>query len=175
MTIEQVVFILISALTLISGVIVVTDRNLFRAAIALMASFLGVAGLYILLESGFLAAAQLLVYIGAISILMIFAIMMTRRLMQTSESPFNSQPVLGAITALLVAVLLGIVVWRTWPTSEFDAPAAAGPDVLSESAVEMGKALVSPDLYVLPFEVVSVLLLAALVGAVVIAWPEKKQ
>jgi len=175
MTIQQVVFILISALTLLSAVVVVTDRNLFRAAIALMASFLGVAGLYILLEAGFLAAAQLLVYIGAISILMIFAIMMTRRLMQTSESPFNSQPVLGAITALLVAVLLGIVVWRTWPTSEFGAPAVAGPGVLRESAVEMGKALVSPDLYVLPFEVVSVLLLAALVGAVVIAWPEKNQ
>jgi NADH-quinone oxidoreductase subunit J len=174
MTFQQVAFILIAALTLISGVVVVTDRNLFRAAVALMASFLGVAGLYVLLEAGFLAAAQLLVYIGAISILMIFAIMMTRRLMQTTESPFNSQPILGLITALLVVVLLFIIIWQTWPTADFSAPVIAGPDVLRGSAVDIGRALVSPDAYVIPFEVVSVLLLAALVGAVVIAWPEKE-
>ena len=174
MTIQQVVFILISALTLISAVVVVTDRNLFRAAVALMASFLGVAGLYVLLDAGFLAAAQLLVYIGAISILMIFAIMMTRRLMQTSESPFNSQPLWGLFAAIIVAVLLAVVVLRTWPQEQFGAPAVAGVEVLRGSAEEIGKALVSPDWYVVPFEVVSVLLLAALVGAVVIAWPEKK-
>jgi NADH-quinone oxidoreductase subunit J len=176
MTIQQVVFILISALTLVSAVVVVTDRNLFRAAIALMASFLGVAGLYILLEAGFLAAAQLLVYIGAISILMIFAIMMTRRLMQTSESPFNSQPrLLSFGVALFVVALMAVVIWNTWPASEIGAPAVAGPAILRGGAVELGKALVSPEAYVLPFEVVSVLLLAALVGAVVIAWPEKNQ
>ena len=75
MTFQQVAFIIISALTLSSAVVVVTNRNLFRAAIALMASFLGVAGLYILLDAGFLAVAQIIVYIGAISILIIFAIM----------------------------------------------------------------------------------------------------
>jgi len=171
----QVVFILISALTLISAVVVVTDRNLFRAAVALMASFLGVAGLYVLLDAGFLAAAQLLVYIGAISILMIFAIMMTRRLMQTSESPFNSQPLWGLFAALIVAVLLAVIVLSTWPVAEFGEPAAAATDVLRNSTLSIGRAMVSPDQYVLPFEVVSVLLLAALVGAVVIAWPEKKQ
>ena len=90
-TFQQIVFIVISAITIIAAWIVVTDRNLFHAAIALMASFAGVAGLYILLEAGFLAASQLLVYIGAISILIMFAIMMTRRLMQTSESPYNLQ------------------------------------------------------------------------------------
>jgi NADH-quinone oxidoreductase subunit J len=174
MTIQQVVFILISALTLISGVVVVTDRNLFRAAVALMASFLGVAGLYVLLDAGFLAAAQLLVYIGAISILMIFAIMMTRRLMQTTESPFNSQPWWGIFAALIVAGLLAVVVLRTWPVAQFGEPAAAAADVLRGSTVDIGKALVDPEQFVLPFEVVSVLLLAALVGAVVIAWPEKK-
>lgn len=176
MTIQQVVFILISALTLVSAVVVVTDRNLFRAAVALMASFLGVAGLYILLEAGFLAAAQLLVYIGAISILMIFAIMMTRRLMQTSESPFNSQPRwLSFGVALFMAAIMAVVIWNTWPSSEIAGPVAASPAVLRGSAVELGKALVSPEAYVLPFEVISVLLLAALVGAVVIAWPENNQ
>jgi NADH-quinone oxidoreductase subunit J len=175
MTVQQVVFILISALTLISAVVVVTDRNLFRAAVALMASFLGVAGLYILLDAGFLAAAQLLVYIGAISILMIFAIMMTRRLMQTTESPFNSQPWWGVAAAVIVAALLVVVILNTWPVDQFSDVAQVGPEVLRDGVVSLGEALVSPDWYVLPFEVVSVLLLAALVGAVVIAWPEKKQ
>jgi NADH-quinone oxidoreductase subunit J len=174
MTIQQVVFILISALTLISALVVVTDRNLFRAAVALMASFLGVAGLYVLLEAGFLAVAQLLVYIGAISILMIFAIMMTRRLMQTTESPFNSQPIWGLFAGIIVVALLAVVIFRTWPVSQFGEPAAAGAEVLRGSAVELGSLLVSPEGFVLPFEVISVLLLAALVGAVVIAWPEKK-
>jgi NADH-quinone oxidoreductase subunit J len=169
-----VVFILISALTLIAGVVVVTDRNLFRAAVALMASFLGVAGLYVLLDAGFLAAAQLLVYIGAISILMIFAIMMTRRLMQTTESPFNSQPLWGFGAALIVVALLVVIVLKTWPVAQFAGPAAASADLLRGSTVAIGRAMVSPDQFVLPFEVVSVLLLAALVGAVVIAWPEKK-
>lgn len=175
MTIQQVAFILISALTLISGLFVVTDRNLFRAAVALMASFLGVAGLYVLLDVGFLAAAQLLVYIGAISILMIFAIMMTRRLMQTTESPFNSQPWWGLFAALIVAVMLAVIVLRTWPVSQYGAPAAAADELLRSTTVQIGQAMVSPDQFVLPFELVSVLLLAALVGAVVIAWPEKKQ
>ena len=77
---QNILFIVVSAFTLIMGWIVVSNRNLFHAALALMGSFLGVAGLYVLLEAGFLAAAQLLIYIGAISILVIFAIMMTRRL-----------------------------------------------------------------------------------------------
>ena len=166
MTAEQVV----SAFTLISGFVVVTNRNLFHAALALMASFLGVAGLYVLLEAGFLAAAQLLVYIGAISILVIFAIMLTRRLMQTDESPFNSQPVFGAITAILVFGVLGVVIARMnafWPNARPD----TGEGILRESVVTLGRDFVSPNVYVIPFEVASVLLLAALIGAILVAWP----
>ena len=174
MTIQQIVFILISAFTLIMAVVVVIDRNLFRAAIAMMGSFLGVAGLYVLLEAGFLAVAQLLVYIGAISILVIFAIMMTRRLMQTHESPFNTQPIWGFIAAALVFVLIAVVAIRTWPQSEYPGPAAVPPLVLEESVTKLGLMFVRPDQLVVPFEVASVLLLAALIGAIVIAWPEKE-
>lgn len=174
MTIQQILFIVISAFTLIMAVVVVVDRNLFRAAIAMMATFLGVAGLYVLLEAGFLAVAQLLVYIGAISILVIFAIMMTRRLMQTHESPFNTQPVWGLIGAVLAFVLLVIVAVTTWPESEFPGPAEVAPPVLQESVTRLGLMFVSPDQLVIPFEVASVLLLAALIGAIVIAWPEKE-
>jgi NADH-quinone oxidoreductase subunit J len=140
-----------------------------------MASFLGVAGLYILLDAGFLAAAQLLVYIGAISILIIFAIMMTRRLMQTTETPFNSQPIWGLIAAVLAFALLTIVILNTWPTSDF----AGAEPLVGELAVQsnvnaLGRLLVDPEAFVLPFEVASVLLLAALIGAVAIARPEKE-
>ena len=174
MTFQQLIFIVISAITLISGLIVVTDRNLFRAAIALMASFLGVAGLYVLLEAGFLAVAQLLVYICAISILVIFAIMMTRRLMQTNESPFNTQPVWGLVAAVALFALLFLMIIQTWPSSLYPGAPPVGPAVLRDSVSNLGRALVSPDQYVLPFEVASVLLLAALVGSIVIAWPEKE-
>jgi NADH-quinone oxidoreductase subunit J len=174
MTIQQLIFILISAFTIITAIIVVVDRNLFRAAIAMMASFLGVAGLYILLEAGFLAVAQLLVYIGAISILVIFAIMMTRRLMQTAESPFNSQPLWGLIASILIFSLLALVVTQTWPASEFPGPTPVPPQVLTESVTELGVMFVSPDQLVIPFEVASVLLLAALIGAIVIARPQKE-
>ena len=173
MTAQQIIFILISAFTLISALVVVVDRNLFRAAVALMASFLGVAGLYVLLDAGFLAVAQLLVYIGAISILVIFAIMMTRRLMQTTESPFNSQPVWSLVAAVLAFALLAVVLISTWPSTDYPGAPPVPPDVMRGNVQVLGQLLVSPDYFVIPFEVASVLLLAALIGAVVIARPEK--
>ena len=177
--IQQIIFIVISFLTLLMGWIVVTNRNLFHAALALMGSFLGVAGLYVLLDAGFLAAAQLLVYIGAISILVIFAIMMTRRLMQTAETPFNNQWVLGGITSLVVFAVIAYVVLQVFPWQPGAQPFGAAPEVpgavLEASVTQLGAALVSVDQYVLPFEVASVLLLAALIGAIVVAWPEKKE
>ncbi|MCI0394994.1 MAG: NADH-quinone oxidoreductase subunit J [Chloroflexi bacterium] len=170
-----IIFAIISVLTLVSAVIVVTDRNLFHAALAMMASFLGVAGLYVLLEAGFLAAAQLLVYIGAISILVIFAIMMTRRLMQTTESPFNSQQLGGLAVAGLVLAGLVFLILQTWPLDFSAGAPEASAEVLRGSVAELGRSLVSPDQYVIPFELASVLLLAALVGAIVIAWPERER
>jgi NADH-quinone oxidoreductase subunit J len=175
MTFQQIIFIIISVFTLFSGWIVVTDRNLFQAAIALMASFLGVAALYVMREAGFLAAAQLLVYIGAISILIIFAIMMTRRLMQTTESPFNSQPWWGAGAAVALGVTLVLMIVQTWPDDTYPGPPDVSASVLRGSVAELGRILVSPDELVLPFEIASVLLLAALVGAIVIAWPSREE
>lgn len=177
--VQQIVFIVISFLTLVMAWMVVTNRNLFHAALALMGSFLGVAGLYVLLDAGFLAAAQLLVYIGAISILMIFAIMMTRRLMQTEETPFNSQWVLGGITSLLLFAIIAYVTLQVWPWQPGQGTFGAAPDVpgpvIEESVTQLGVALVSVDQYVLPFELTSILLLAALIGAIVVAWPESEE
>lgn len=171
----QVLFIIISAVTLISAILVVTVRNLFHAALYMMVSFLGVAGVYVLLETGFMAATQLLVYIGAISILVIFAIMMTRRLMQTSESPFNSQWVWGGAASIFVLVLLTAVILQVLPLNGGFAPPYSNPEIaqaIDNNVVTLGHSFVDADQYVLPFELASVLLLVALVGAIIIARPD---
>ena len=180
LTIEQISFILLSVLTLGSAVVVVTNRNLFHAALALMASFLGVAGFYVLLEAGFLAAAQLLVYIGAISILLIFAIMMTRRLMQATETPFNWQWGYGLVVSVLTMIGISYVILRFWPATPdantfLATRTPVEPAILRDSVVTLGRSFVSADAYVLPFEIASVLLLAALIGAILIAWPEQEE
>lgn len=177
MTIEQILFIALSILTLSSALVVVTRHNLFHAALALMVTFVGVAGFYVTLDAGFLAAAQLLVYIGAISILIIFAIMMTRRLMQATEPAFNSQKGWGFIGAFVSFAILVLVIVRFWPLApdadSFLASITYVPDaILAGSVAELGASFVSTDAYVIPFEVASVLLLAALVGAIVVAWPK---
>jgi NADH-quinone oxidoreductase subunit J len=180
---EQILFWVVAIFTIIAALAVVTMRNLFHAALAMMASFLGVAGVYILLDAGFLAAAQLLVYIGAISILVIFAIMLTRRLMQTHESAFNSQPVFGLITAVATFAVLFTTIFRMrtfWPLQpSADIPFGARPevsaDILRGSVERLGQAFVNADAYVLPFEVASVLLLGAMVGAIVVAWPKGEE
>jgi NADH-quinone oxidoreductase subunit J len=162
MNVSQVVFIILSAVALIGAVGVVTIRNLFHAALFLVLSFVGVAGMYVLLEAEFLAMVQLLVYVGAISILIIFAVMLSRRIMSPEFKARNEQWIGGLIVAVaLFAVLAFILLTVNWPTAR-----AAVPD---DAISELGMALVSPDQFVLVFEVASVLLLVALVGAVIIA------
>jgi NADH:ubiquinone oxidoreductase subunit 6 (subunit J) len=156
----QVVFIILSFITLGAALAVVTSKNLFHSALFLILSFVGVAGLYILLEAGFLAAVQILVYVGAISILIIFAIMLTRRLMAKDLVQRNAQWGISSLVALLLFAVLGFVLLRVnWPV--------VGGDVTRESISVLGQKLMST--YALPFEVASVLLLVALVGSIIIA------
>lgn len=177
---QQIVFIILSVITLVSAVIVVTFRNLFHAAMALMISFLGVAGVYVLLQAGFLGMSQLLVYIGAISILILFAIMMTRRMMQTGEEPLNSQRVVGLIGSIIAFVIMVVVLVGLFPLTPgtetlYGVAPAVDPVILENSVAQMGRSYVSADGYVLPFQIASVLLLGALVGAIVIAWPKGEE
>ena len=172
MTGEQFVFIAVSGLTIVTAILVVTMRNLFHAALAMMASFLGVAGIYITLEAGFLAAAQLLIYIGAISILIIFAIMLTRRMMQAQDTPFNSQMGAGLVTAVLSFLLLAFVITRLWRNEIFDSRPEIPLAIMDQVVVQLGADFVSANAYVIPFLVASVLLLAALIGSIYVAWPQ---
>ena len=181
---SQIIFLILTVITLGSALVVVTDRNLFHAALAMMVSFAGVAGFYAMLNSGFMAAAQLLVYIGAISILMIFAIMMTRRLMSADEQPFNSQAAASALSAAGLFGLLAFVLIRSTESSiaglspilnPIYVPAQQIDPLLTQAVTRMGNLLVNAGGYVLPFELASVLLLAALVGAIVVAIPTREE
>jgi NADH-quinone oxidoreductase subunit J len=126
-----------------------------------------VAVVFVLLNASFLAVVQVVIYIGAIAILMIFAIMLTRRVVgPMSGSRFNSNWGWGLVVAL---IMFGALAWiiSSWPGVATEAP-ALGRD--ADPVAALGVALVSPDGYVLAFELASVLLLAALVGAIVVAW-----
>jgi len=163
MNVEQGVFIVLGAITLAGAGIVITNRNLYRAALGLVLSFFGVAGLYALLNAGFMAVVQVLIYVGAISILIIFAIMLTHRVMDRRAVQRNSQWIVSALMSLALFGVLGYTlafrVADVWTASGASPP---------EKPIEMlGEALVTT--YALPFEVASVLLLVALVGAIFIA------
>jgi NADH-quinone oxidoreductase subunit J len=158
--VQTVVFIIFSLITLGAALAVVTSKNLFHSALFLILSFVGVAGFYVLLEAPFLAAVQVLVYVGAIAILIVFAIMLTRRLMAKDLVQRNAQWVISGLVALLLFAVLGLVLRRVdWPVVE-----AAVPE---ETISILGQDLMGT--YLVPFEVASVLLLVALVGSIIIA------
>lgn len=168
MTIVQILFIAISAITIIAAFLVVSSRNLVHAALWLVLSLAGVAVLFVLLQAGFLAVVQVVVYIGAIAILIIFAVMLTRRLMQDVKPQVNRYWWAGALAALLLFAAL-VMILSGFPsagTEVSELPLPEG-DLLSV----LGTALVDVNGFVLPFEVASVLLLAALIGSLVIARP----
>jgi NADH:ubiquinone oxidoreductase subunit 6 (subunit J) len=162
MTFQHVLFIIFGAITLGGALMVVTRRNVFNAALFMILSFLGVAGLYVLLEAPFLAGVQLFIYVGGISILIIFAIMLTRGMMNPDLVGRNNQWIAAAVVMVLLCATL------IWTMSSHDWAAAPGP-VPEDSILTLGQALVDQEGLALPFEVASVLLLVALIGAVTIA------
>lgn len=166
MTPVQVLFILSSLALLGLGFMVVTTHNLVRAALYLIGTLFAVAIVFVLLEASFLAVVQVVVYIGAIAILFIFAVMLTRKVMQDTGSQSNPNwPLAAVVSVLLFGGLTYILL--SWGKTSMVAPELNSQ---SDMVTALGVALVNPDAYILPFEVASILLLAALIGAVVVAW-----
>ncbi|HEU5013643.1 MAG TPA: NADH-quinone oxidoreductase subunit J [Roseiflexaceae bacterium] len=167
-TLITAIFLFISLVILTAAIMAVTVKNIVHAALWLIASFFGVAALYMLLEAEFAAVVQVLIYVGAISILVLFAIMLTRRIDDSaaeypSRARFWGALVLGAaLFGLLLAPTLYSTPWRT---------VQPGQNTAISSVVQLGQAFMRE--YLLPFEVASILLLVALVGAVVIAFEER--
>ena len=153
-------FYVMAAIALVGALLAVTRRNLLHAALGLIMSFFGVAGIYFVLEAEFVAIVQVLIYVGAIAVLILFVIMLTRGLMQSTTRAENTQWLAAAfIAVLLFASLFIVVVGTNWRV----APAATVTDVIPKIGTEL------MTTYVLPFEIASLLLLAALVGAIVVA------
>jgi len=169
MTGEQIIFLAVAFFTLGSGFMVVTTRNLVHAALWLVSTLFGVAIVFALLNAGFLAVVQVVVYIGAIAILFIFAVMLTRKDMRDQGPQTNRGWWVGALIAVLVFAGLYSLLQGWNGLSKTASGIPSGFDAVAE----LGNALVSPDAFVLPFEVASVLLVAALVGAVYVAFNRK--
>jgi len=169
MTVLQVIFLITAVVTLGGAVMVVTTRNLIHAALWLILTLFGVAVMYGLLSAPFFTVIQVVIYIGAIAILMIFAIMLTRRVKQEAGSSVNKGWWLAGLMSL---VLFTALVWMfsTWSGFQTTLP---GMPANIDTIKMLGTALVSPNGYVIPFEIASVLLLAAMIGAVVVAWERK--
>ena len=157
-------FWLLAVICVVAALAVVVLRNVFRAALALILCFLTVAGLYILLSAEFLAVVQILIYVGAISVIIILAIMMTREYQQ--GSPSNKFRVPAFVIALIfLGVVLYAVLGTTWNISDA-ASAAANTQVLAGKLFGEGG-------YILPLEIAGALLLAAVIGAIILLREKK--
>lgn len=159
-TLQQVAFAAVALVVLGSAVMVVTLRNLFHCLLFLALSFLGVAGVYLLLSADFLAAVQVLIYIGAVIVLMMFALMMTHRVMSANITQTLGQWWLAPFP---VAIGIFFAIHRVFVKFPWTYETKAAPP----TAGIIGRELLTR--YVLPFELASIVLLVAMVGAIILA------
>ena len=161
---NDVLFVVLAGILLGSALLVVTLRDIIRCGIALVAAFGALAGIYVMLGAPLVAAAQVLVYIGAIAVLILFAVMLTEAKNAPARLVFQTQAVPAAIAAVVLAVIVALSVVSTdW--GDVSTRLATATDALARLLFNE---------YILPFEVVSVLLLAAVIGGVFLAKREDR-
>jgi NADH:ubiquinone oxidoreductase subunit 6 (subunit J) len=159
---DDLLFLILAGIMLGSAIFVVIGRNIVRSGVAMMASFAALAGIYVLAGAVIVAAAQVLIYIGAISVLILFAIMLTQTKSGPAELVFHRQAWAGALAAIGVGLLLVISIINTqWPL-------AAGERLVSATG-SVALLLFEDALYVFSLQVVAVLLTAAVIGGVFLA------
>ena len=163
----EIAFWILALIMVGAALAVVLLRDVFRAALLLILCFFTIAGIYITLNADFLAAVQVLIYAGAIGILLIFAIMLTRNVKE--GNPFGRLKTPALLVSLLVfATIVGVVVSTNWTTVTGVSQGVEVP-VGSATTGSIATALFDQSKgFVLPFEIASVLLLAALIGAIVL-------
>jgi NADH-quinone oxidoreductase subunit J len=163
MTALQILFLITAAVTLGSAWMVVMTRRIMHAALWLVLTLMGVAVVFATLQSGFYAVVQMLVYIGAIATLFIFAVMMTRKSMEDSGPQSNRGWGLALVGALglFAGITVVLLQWKGMQIELLEIPTIYGEDIQL-----FGLSLVDPMGYLVPFEVASLLLLAALVAAI---------
>ena len=158
-SVDDALFVALATLMIVAALLVVTMRDIIRCGLAMIVCFLSLAGIYVVVGAPLVAAAQVIVYIGAISVLILFAIMLTQSKDAPAKLVFQTQAVPAAVAAVILAVLIALGVGATdW--------GAVGQRF--RLATDVLARVLFRD-YVLPFEVVSVLLLAAVIGGVFIA------
>ncbi len=166
MSVSTAVFNLIALLLVVSAAMVAFSRNIIYSAFSLLGTFMGVAGIYIFLGADFVAAVQLLIYVGGILVLILFAVMLTHRI--TDVTITNRAA--GRIPALIVVVGLVYMLIQTVRTTPW---AAAKQVTFASTTATIGDAFLYD--YLLPFELASLVLLAAMIGAVVLSRKEIKE
>ncbi len=167
---STIIFYLLATLTLVSGVLAVTTRMIFRAAIYLLFSLIGIAGIYFWLQYEFLAAVQIVVYVGGIVVLIIFSIFLTQQTGELLPKQKLGRQLFSALAAFcgLALVLLQLVQHTFIQTTNTP---------LAPTVANIGNQMLGIDKngYALPFELVSILLLAAMIGCIVIALKSKPE
>ena len=164
----QIFFLIVAAITLISAVMVVTVRRMMHAALWLVLSLFGVALIFALLDASFYAVIQLIVYIGAIAILVIFAVMLTRRVMDDDAAQSTKN---WWVALIAVLIIFGAIAARRLSWTKLQV--GPGLPLATVFLFDFGSALIDPQKYAIPFEVSSVLLLAAVIGAIYVAVERK--
>jgi NADH:ubiquinone oxidoreductase subunit 6 (subunit J) len=163
---DDLLFLLLAGVMLAAAIFVVIGRDIVRAGLALIVTFAALAGIYVLAGAVIVAAAQVLIYIGAISVLILFAIMLTQTKAGPAELVFHRQAWAGALAALGVAFLLIVSVINT------DWPLRVG-ERLWTSTTEVALLLFSDALYVMALQIIALMLTAAVVGGVFLAKREE--
>ena len=170
MTFLQIIFITAAAITLGSAVMVVSARKIMHAALWLILSLIGVAVLFALLESRFITIVQVIVYVGAIAILIIFGLMLTRRVSNEEGSKYTTYWGFAVLVSVVFFVTLVIILsgWSGFSVSDRTVPSGG------EDLVKLGQSFVDPMGFLIPFEIASMLLLAAMLGAIYVAASRKR-
>ena len=157
---DDLLFMTLAAVMLIAGLLVVTMRDIIRCALAMIVCFAALAGIYVIAGAPLVAATQVLVYIGAISVLVLFAIMLTQTKAAPSRLVFQTQAGPAAVAGVLLAIVIA-------PRRRLDHLADHRARLIPTDTTTVAETLFGS--FVLPFEIVSVLLLAAVIGGVFLA------
>ena len=165
---STIIFYLLAALTLVSGVLAVTTRQIFRAAIFLLFSLIGIAGLYFWMQYDFVAAVQIVVYVGGITVLIIFSIFLTQQAGDLLPKQKIGRQVFSALAAFCGFALTMLQLYQHTFKATTGQPLL--PTVSNIGDKMLG---IEENGFALPFEVVSILLLAAMIGCIVIALRSK--
>jgi NADH-quinone oxidoreductase subunit J len=167
---ETIIFYLLAAMTLVSAVLAVSSRQLFRSAVYLLFSLVGIAGIYFWLRYEFIAAVQIVVYAGGIAVLIIFSIFLTQKSGEELPKQNSGRMMFSALAALAGFGLTMVQIFKYDFMSTKEAPVDA-----TVLAIGMRMLGVGEEGFALPFEVVSMLLLAAMIGCIVIAMRSKPE